>query len=309
MSTPVTILMATRNGAPFIEQQLTSILDQSFSHWALWISDDGSDDGTRGLAELFRARHPDRDIRVFAGPQQGASANFLSLLHHADMLPGAVAFADQDDFWLPDKLERAMAHLADVPPTRPAIYGSRAWIANARLKPMRMSARLARAPSFRNALVQNMASGNTMVLSPAGADLLRAALESGVPSVPYHDWWAYQMVTGAGGDAYWDPEPSVLYRQHVGNEVGSGDTLRGRLARPGAMTRGDVAGRITTALEALMARAEFLTPENRRLLEDFRAARRLPTAQRTMALRKLGLYRHNRFGQAGFWAAALLGKL
>lgn len=93
----VTILMATRNGAPFLETQLESIAAQSHANWSLRIGDDGSDDGTRKIIAAFRARHPTRDIRLLEGPRRGAAANFLALLGHGPPPRAYVAFSDQDD--------------------------------------------------------------------------------------------------------------------------------------------------------------------------------------------------------------------
>lgn len=105
---PVVILLATYQGERFLATQLDSILAQSCRDWRLVVSDDGSTDATREILRRFAAAHPDRDIELRDGPRQGATRNFLSLLDA--VAPGeAVAWCDQDDLWLPDRLARGLA--------------------------------------------------------------------------------------------------------------------------------------------------------------------------------------------------------
>ena len=121
-SPPVRILLATWNGAAHLSEQLDSYLAQDHGNWALWVSDDGSDDGTWEILEDFRAAHPDREIRLLRGPGQGAAANFLSLLTHPELPPGPVALSDQDDVWKPCRLSRGLA--AVHVDAGPALYGA-----------------------------------------------------------------------------------------------------------------------------------------------------------------------------------------
>ena len=193
----VTILMATRNGAAFLEPQLESIAAQSHANWSLRIGDDGSDDGTRKIIAAFRARHPTRDIRLLEGPRRGAAANFLALLGHGPPPRAYVAFSDQDDIWLAHKLRRALGQMAAYPTQRPLLYGSRTIIADDHGRDRRMSRHHRRRLGFGNALVQNVIAGNTAMLNPAAARLMHRA-SAGI-TVPFHDWWLYLMVSAAGG--------------------------------------------------------------------------------------------------------------
>ena len=74
---PVRILLATRNGARYLQAQLDSYLAQDHADWALWVSDDHSSDGSWEMLEAFRAAHPDREIVLRRGPGKGSAANFL----------------------------------------------------------------------------------------------------------------------------------------------------------------------------------------------------------------------------------------
>ena len=71
---PVTILLASYQGAAHLAAQLDSIAAQDHTGWALWVSDDGSTDGTREIVETFRRETPGHEIRLVEGPGRGAAA-------------------------------------------------------------------------------------------------------------------------------------------------------------------------------------------------------------------------------------------
>ncbi len=168
----VTIVMATLNGAWAIDAQLASIARQTHKDWSLIVSDDGSDDDTLDRVARFARRLPTHRIVGLRGPGRGSAMNFLSLLRAAGTSPW-LAFADQDDVWLPDRLERGLKALTDI--DGPAIFGSRTIIADRDLNPLRLSPCFLKPTGFRNALVQNVAGGNTMLLHRAPLDLLQPA--------------------------------------------------------------------------------------------------------------------------------------
>lgn len=84
-------------------------------------------------------------------------------------------------------------------------------------------------PSFANALVQSLAVGNTMVLNKVARDLVVKA--SDYTPVVSHDWWCYQIITGAGGIVTYDKKPSLQYRQHDKNIVGANGGWKARYSR------------------------------------------------------------------------------
>ena len=303
----VTILMGVYNGESDLPEQLRSIAAQSHSNWQLLASDDASTDESRALIEAFAGAH---DALCLDGPCTGASSNFLSLIRRArDHAPPGhwLAFSDQDDIWLPDRLERGLTALAPFGRT-PVLYCSRTWITDAACRTRRLSAPRPRPPSFRNALVQNIAAGNTILLNPAAAELVEAAAHE-VDKVVVHDWWIYQLVTAAGGQVVHDDAPTLLYRQHDDNQIGANDQLRARLRRIRQLLRGDFRDWNTVNIAALRASAPRLAPEHRALLEAFAALRDAPLPVRLARLSRLGLYRQSLASQAALWLAALLGRL
>ena len=304
--TRVTILLTTWNGAAHLQQQLDSYLAQNHDAWDLWVSDDGSTDGTLEILNAFQAaeRHR-REVRIVAGPQRGHAANFLSLLCHPDLPAGPVALSDQDDVWLPGKLRLALSALKDAGPV--ALWGAQSYHTDVALRVIGRSRQPRRAPCFRNALTQNVISGHSATLSAGALDLVRRA---GVPAdIPHHDWWLYQLVSGAGGTVIVDPALLIYYRQHRTNAVGAHQGLAPKLRRARMVLGRSYARWLTANLTALDRVSGLLTEENRALISELRAAKPHPGPGRLLTFRRLGLHRQSRLTTVSLYLAAALGRV
>ena len=310
----VTVLLALYRGAAFLPAQLDSIAAQDVD-WRLVVSDDDPDAAAgngAGIVRGFAAAHPGRVV-LRAGPGRGAAANFLSMLAALPEDPGFVALSDQDDVWLAGKLSRALSALQELGKA-PALYCSRATICDAGLRPLGLTPALRHKPSFRHALVQNLVQGNTAVLNPAAAALARQAAQGAgagdrARPVVMHDWWLYQLITGAGGRVIWDPRPSLLYRQHGGNVVGANAGLRARLASAGRMLSGRHRDWSLATLHEMQRLRPLLTPEHRAVLDDFAMLCGPGAGARLRALRRGGFHRRDAPSQALLWLAAALGRV
>ena len=290
----VCIVMATCNGAAHLGDQLQSFLDQDHDDWSLWIGDDGSVDGTREILTEFAKANPDRKVVVAAGPGQGSCANFLTQVVKAARPDACLAFSDQDDVWMPHKLSRALSQIAlHAAPDNIAIYAARTRLTDSTLTPQGLSARHNRPPGFQNALVQNILGGNTIVLSPKAATLLARSVPSALDAgVPFHDWWAYLLVSGAGGQVIVDDAPVLFYRQHEENMLGHGGGTRGRLARARMLMDGTFSAWMDRNLAALERCAPEFTPHSRLLIQALSDIRRAPRAlDRLRKFKASGLYR------------------
>jgi len=150
-----------------LSEQLKSLARQTYSDWTLTLSDDGSTDDTLSIIERF-ATQVTQPVWILEGPRKGSStANFCHLVAHA---PAGneydlYAFCDQDDVWHYDKLQRAVLWHAQNSSKNVRLYCGRTQFVNEQLQPIGLSPSIKRPPSFGNALVQNIASGNTMVFS------------------------------------------------------------------------------------------------------------------------------------------------
>lgn len=254
----------------------------------------------------FQQRHGHETICLRSGPGRGFVANFLSLASAMDIDADYFAFCDQDDIWEPDKLSRALECLAQIGPDIPALYCSRTRLIDANGNTIGFSPLFAKAPHFRNAIVQSIAGGNTMVFNAAARRLLIKA--GSQVSVPSHDWWLYILVTAMGGIVRYDRHPSVRYRVHSDNAVGANCSFRSRLARVGLLLRGALKTWTDMHVAALLPIQSDMQPEARRVLVEFMDARVSRTLRRIMHLYALRIYRQTLAGNIGLLLAFLLRK-
>lgn len=303
----VAILLCTYQGEAYLAEQLDSIDRQTHPNWTLWVSDDGSRDGTQAILEAYRRRWGTGRLHVRPGPGREFAANFSSLLADTGLEADAFALADQDDIWYPDKLARAIAWLAcPGAPDAPRLYAARTRLVNASGTPIGISPLARRAPGFANALVQNIASGNTMVLNASARQRL---IEAGLPGVGLHDWWCYQWISGIGGAVSFDPEPCLDYRQHGSNQIGMQAGWSGLWPRVRRFWQGQHRRHLDGHLSALETRQDRLTPACRQQLRGYQAARRQRTALgRLCGFWRAGVYRQSPLGQCGLYMAAILNK-
>jgi glycosyltransferase involved in cell wall biosynthesis len=306
-SAPIAILLCTYNGARFLPQQLASYDAQDFGDWRLFASDDGSQDATLPLLEAFQEKHGAERVHIRRGPCRGFVANFLSLICDPSITGSYYALSDQDDVWAPDKLSRAVASLSAAPAHEPVVYSSRTRLIDEHGADIGLSLAYKRPPHFRNALTQSLASGNTIVLNEAARQLLmRAGADVNVPS---HDWWIYLATTAAGGRMLYDSAPTVGYRMHTGNVIGSNRAAGAQLRRAGMLWQGQYKDWTDMHVSALTRLEDVMTDENRRTFEQFRRSRKRSALPRAYGLLRAGVYRQTFLGNIGLLAAALAGKV
>lgn len=303
----VAILMCTYNGALFIDEQLDSFEQQTHRNWTLHISDDGSQDGTLEILQASKIKWGAERFQVVEGPQRGFVANFLSLTCRDDIRADFYAWSDQDDIWKEDKLQQALAWLQTIPSHIPALYCGRTELVCASGVSCGYSPRFSLPPSFSNALVQNIGGGNTMVFNQAARSLLKEAGDRLI--VPSHDWWAYQLISGAGGLVHYDAEPMVLYRQHGENLVGTNSSWSARLKRIQMVFQGRFCEWNDQSIHALETMSHSLSPGHQATLAQFKSARSGKLPLRIVGFLRAGLYRQTLFGNLGLILATLLKKI
>ncbi|MEM7489779.1 MAG: glycosyltransferase family 2 protein [Pseudomonadota bacterium] len=299
------VLLATYNGADFLDEQIESIAAQTVPAIDVLASDDGSTDGTRERLETWAARWSKGRFRVLEGPRAGFAENFRALLLAAPDDAAHYAFADQDDIWHPDKLEVATGRISGR--AAPCLYGGRTELVDIRGARLGHSPIFPNPPSFSNALVQSIAGGNTMVWNRPAQDLLaRASARTGFVT---HDWWAYILITAAGGEVIYDPEPRIAYRQHTGNLVGSNRGWRAQRLRLRGLIRGRFRSWCDANLAGLAACSDMIEPAAAETLAHFAAARRTPLPARLVHLMRSGVYRQTVSGHLGLYLACLIGRI
>lgn len=306
MPNHLAILMGTYQGEQYLPEQLDSIKNQTHLNWSLWISDDGSTDKTKEIVDLFRSE-AGAPVHLLAGPRQGFLRNFMTLLARPEIEADFYGFSDQDDKWHPDKIERAFEWLSLQPRERPALYCSRTRIVDADGNETGFSPLFQKMPSFANALVQSIAGGNTMIMNRAARDLIVSAGTDVM--VPSHDWWSYIMVSGVGGNIYYDPVAKIDYRQHGSNQVGSNSGMIARLRRIRMLKDGHFKQWNDLHILALQPVVSVLTPENQQILNLFQATRTGGIPGRIDAFIKSGIHRQTVVGNIGLAGAVLLRQL
>ena len=303
----VTILLCTLNGERFLAEQLASLKRQIFKNWRLIASDDGSSDGTKSILLAFQRSLAPGKVEIIDGPRRGAPANFLFQACAESLTSDYYAFCDQDDVWEADKLSRAISALEQVAPGIPALYGSRTRLIDKDGNEIGFSPLFRKKPEFRSALVQSIAGGNTMVFNQKARELLGfcgADLD-----VPSHDWWLYQVVSACGGQVRYDTYPSVRYRQHAHNLIGSNKGWSARLCRLGMLQRGRFRHWQDLNVAALASLQPLMCAENRRIFSLFRQARKQPLMDRAAMFAQTGVYRQTLLGNMGLIAAVALNKI
>ncbi|WP_367353448.1 glycosyltransferase family 2 protein [Achromobacter animicus] len=307
MSQNVAILLCTYQGGQYLAEQLDSFASQSHREWSVWVSDDGSQDNTQEVLKSYQQAWGPERLFVRAGPRKGFAANFLSLVCRDEIAADYYAMSDQDDIWHADKLERAVRWLKTVPDDVPALYCTRTELVDEAGGKLGYSPLFTRPPSFKNALVQNVAGGNTMVFNNAARELLKSA--GADVKVAAHDWWVYIVVSGCGGQVFYDPIPSLLYRQHAENLIGANTGFGARLQRIGKLFKGHLKAWTDQHIVAMRPIISSLSHDSSSTFERFTLARQRSLIPRVFGIWRSGIYRQTPLGNLGLLIAAILNRI
>ena len=201
--------MATFNGKKFLEAQIESILQQEYVEIEIDVLDDGSTDGTLEMLEemLLMGKIHSLHKSNHIGPTEA----FFKLLVQAEQAD-FYAFSDQDDIWLPSKLRAQVAFITDSFPTL-VICNRRCFDKSGKSLQKREIKKFS--PSWENALVQNLAFGNTQVFNHALLEVVRNHLAK----IQHYDSYIY-LLASLFGNTVLVPQELVLYRLHANNSIG-----------------------------------------------------------------------------------------
>lgn len=300
------ILLCTYNGARFLAEQLDSLEAQTHQNWVVIASDDGSTDQTLEILQQYQTKWTAGKLTIRSGPQKGFCQNFLSLACDPEIKADYYAFCDQDDVWLPKKLEKAIAILLAHCNAEVLMYCGRTIYIGELGERIEESPKFVHPKSFRNALVQCVAGGNTMVYDYKVKLLIE---EAGVVDVSSHDWWLYQLVSGNGGGVYFDETPLVKYRQHLNVLVGRNTGFIARFKRLMMVMNGEFRLMIGKNLNAIEINANLLTRENREIFYLFKRLRNQKLRDRFRLIEVCGIYRQSWQGTISLWIATLFKKI
>lgn len=302
----IAIIMATYNGEKFLEEQLDSIRKQHHENWSLHVSDDGSSDNTLTIIQEFSQRIS-QPIFIYSGAKKGFAQNFLSVIRNDDVQADFYAFCDQDDIWKEKRLSDSLKDIVDFGEQVPSVTFSRTELINDKNESIGFSPLFLKKPSLRNALIQSIGGGNTMLFNNKTRDLLK--LISVDYKVISHDWTTYQVVSLCDGYVKYSANPNVFYRQHSENLIGSNIGLKSSLARFQRMLVGDMIEWNQANLKVLELYKDKCTKEVCDLITWFKKIRVGNIYVRLYYAFRANLYRQTVLGRLGLWLAILCKKL
>lgn len=213
----VEILLSTYNGEKYLVSQLESLKTQTYPNVRVRIRDDGSTDSTRQILKQYVQCN--NFFSFSYGENIGVFRSFWDLLQKASNNCAYVAFCDQDDVWDKDKISKAIKCLRQFSKETPTMYCSGLRIVDQHLVFIRNSEPRKKEPGILNALVENVATGCTIVINRAAINIVKERMPD-FNKVKLHDRLIYLAISSVGKVIY-DPSPSISYRQHQQNVVGS----------------------------------------------------------------------------------------
>ncbi len=206
----VTVLLATFNGVSFLHGQLASLSEQQDVDIEVMVNDDGSTDGTMEILEAWKKKG--LIISITESNNLGSTKAFLRLLQDCKEKP-FVAFCDQDDIWEPNKLEMQIQLCEEDIPT--LVFSRRKYLDSSG-RSIGISSNFKKSPSFGNALIENIAPGNTVLLNLPAIKVVNSYVS---PDITHYDSWIYLLISNFGKCKKIN-EPLVRYRIHEDNQVG-----------------------------------------------------------------------------------------
>ena len=222
--TDIVVLMSTYNGESFVKEQLDSILLQKNVGVRVVVRDDGSSDRTE---EIVRSIDDDR-ITFIRGKNLGCSRSFFELLRYAEANYPDInyfAFADQDDYWLDDKLETACQYLRNQPDEVPCLYISNLYVTDEYLQEPTLLYPTEISLDKMHSLVENHATGCTMVFN---REVVHRILKTNTDRYRIHDIPIFRLCLFSG-NVHFDMKPHIYYRQHRQNVIGANYYARQRI--------------------------------------------------------------------------------
>lgn len=256
----VCVLLAAYNGEKYLKEQLDSILEQKDVEVFLYVSLDLSTDQSLEILQRY-SKLKNVNIMEYGKRYGSAGQNFFNLLLKVDFSQyDYVAFADQDDIWLGNKLSRSIELLLC---NHASAYSGnvQAFWENGKETLIKKDYE----QTSYDYLFESAGPGCTFVMSENLASSIKFLLakNSGkISDLWLHDWFCYSFARSNGYKWFIGSEPLMLYRQHESNQVGANSGITAILERAKVVLSGD-------ALNKVMTQASFLS-QNEKPIELIR---------------------------------------
>lgn len=215
----IDILVATYNGEKYLEEQLYSILNQSYTDIKLLIRDDGSKDKTVSIIKKYAQK--DERIKFIEDDlgNLGFLKNFEKLLEHSE--ENYIMFSDQDDIWNPDKIEKSYKKIRETEKSSekeiPLLVHTDSNIMNYGIKTeKKFITEVAENRNFENSFFNFFVQGATCIINKKMKDEILPFSEK----FYFHDRSIHLIAEFIGKREY-IKESTMFYRQHEKNEIGA----------------------------------------------------------------------------------------
>ncbi len=221
----IAILLATYNGEKYLKEQLDSLLNQTYKDFEILIRDDNSKDLTINIIQEYERVYPEK-IKLIQDDlgNLGSSKSFMKLLEYSDS--EYIMFCDQDDVWLPNKIELSLNKMKELENTHGkdlpllvftdlhVVDESLKIIENSFWKYQKLIPKTTK--DWRMLVSQNVITGCTIMMNQQAKEVsLPFALDMMI-----HDQWIAVNVAKYGKIEYIDKQ-TILYRQHGNNVAGA----------------------------------------------------------------------------------------
>lgn len=160
----VKIILCTFNGQEFLEEQLYSLYKQTYDSFSLDIYDDLSNDNTISIIKSFLKKYPKFNARLFVNKENiGYYKNFMGSLFAQKLNYDLVLLCDQDDIWLPNKIQRVIDNYTNS--ALPFVYFSNRYSLDKNLRIKKIWSKKDYPISFFHLFFHNIAGGNTIAVN------------------------------------------------------------------------------------------------------------------------------------------------
>lgn len=289
------VLILTYNGGQYIEELLISIIRQLPPQCKILISDDGSTDATLRLIEEI-SRKTEVRIDIIKAPGDGVIENFFYAVHRTTA--EYIFVADQDDIWLPNKVSEFTDRMSQT--SEPHLLFSDAYTwhpeTDRRISFWReQHINPKHCKSLKTLLFRNCVQGASMAINRSLIEKLTHTPENAM----MHDWWCALAASAMGHIEYIDT-PTLLYRQHSSNQIGS------NLKRTFAQKRQATRQIFKQAIEFSLSYGNELSETDQKMLNSFTKSIKGNILQRAIYLMMFRPIRSNTLKTLTLWASIIL---
>ena len=293
----VAILLSTYNGSVYLEEFLNSLGKQTYRDFLLIIRDDGSTDSTISIINKYSESNPNY-ILIESGKNIGIKKSFSKLLSYAYQMKeiNYFMFADQDDVWLPTKVETSIIRMRnlEVLHKQPLLIHTDLKVVDRNLNLIsnsffKFQSLDPRKDRLNNLLMQNIVTGCTVIMNRLLIDRCHEVPEEAI----MHDWWL-ALNASVYGSIHLIEEASMLYRQHGQNSVGAKQLsikyIMNRLSDKFSIT-----DNIIQAATFYEKNKRYIKSDQKLLLEQF-----IKLGERKHRFLRLQIIIKNKFYKSGF---------